>query len=62
MTLARSSMTKWMGAWALLVLVLLSLWGLRGESASPPAPSVDVSAQVRVTFSGLRYKIGRAHV
>lgn len=49
------SKTHWIGAWALLVLVLLSLWGLRGESASPAAPLAEVSAQIRATFSGLRY-------
>ena len=53
MMVARSS-TRWIGVWVLLALALSS-WAWRTDSAgSGGTPSVDVSAQVKVVFSGLR--------
>jgi len=45
---------KWVGLWMLLAVVL-SGWVLRTESASSGGTvSADVTAQVKVAFSGLR--------
>ncbi|MCB1765327.1 MAG: hypothetical protein KDJ22_04575 [Candidatus Competibacteraceae bacterium] len=54
MAMVRSSV-QWISGLVLLAL-LLSGWVLRTESASPGGTvSADVSAQVAVTFSGLRF-------
>jgi hypothetical protein len=54
MAMMRSSM-KWIGGLVVLAL-LLSGWVLRTESASPEGATLaDVSAQVTVTFTGLRF-------
>jgi hypothetical protein len=46
---------KWVSLWVVLALIL-SGWVLRTESASPGGTvSADVTAQVKTTFSGLRY-------
>ena len=57
MARVRSSM-KWIG-WLMVLALVLSGWVLRTESASPGGTvSADVSAQVTVTFSGLRFNRG----
>jgi RHS repeat-associated protein len=53
MAWVRSS-AKWVGGLVVLAL-LLGGWALRTESASGGGTSVDVSARVKVGFSGLRF-------
>jgi len=54
MAMMRSSV-RWISLWVVLALILGG-WVLRTESASPGGTvSADVTAQIRTTFSGLRY-------